>query len=107
MEKGLQKESDRNSENQHDSDSNQTTLIDMNREKEVRNLQTEINIKAEKAEIGENSDDEIRVVGCVSKSKVINLKFLKILQKTSVLLFYSSYANKVFKTSTSNFFDNV
>ena len=44
----------------------------MNREKEVRKLQPEINIKAEKAEIGENSHDEIRVVGCVSKSKVIN-----------------------------------
>ena len=72
MEKGIQKESARNSENQQDPDSNQTTLTEMNREKEVRKLQPEINIKAEKAEIGENSHDEIRVVGCVSKSKVIN-----------------------------------
>ena len=79
MEKGLQKESVGSSE--QDSDSNLTTLTDMNREKEVRKLRTEINIKAEKAEIGENSDDQIRVVGCVSKPKVINFNFLKILQK--------------------------
>ena len=72
MEKGLQKESVGSSE--QDSDSNLTTLTDMNREKEVRKLRTEINIKAEKAEIGENSDDEIRVVGCVSKPKVINFE---------------------------------
>ena len=79
MEKGLQKESVGSSE--QDSDSNLTTLTDMNREKEVRKLRTEINIKAEKAEIGQDSDDAIRVVGCVSKSKVINSKFLKILKK--------------------------
>ena len=79
MKKGLEVNSARNSENQHDSDSNQKTLNETNREKEVRKLQTEINIKAEKTEIGENSDDEIRVVGCVSKPKVINFNFLKIL----------------------------
>ena len=74
MKKGLEKNSVGNSENQQDSDSNQTTLTEMNREKEVRKLQTEINIKAE---IGVDSDDEIRVVGCVSKSKVIDFIFLK------------------------------
>ena len=96
MEKGLQKQSVRNSENQQDSDSNQTTLTEMNREKEVRKLQTEINIKAEKAEIVQDSDDEIRVVGCVSKSKVINFNFLKILQKPSVMLFYFSHTITAF-----------
>ena len=77
LKKGLEENSVGNSENQQDSDSNQTTLTEMNREKEVRKLQTEINIKAE---IGVDSDDEIRVVGCVSKSKVIGFIFLKIIQ---------------------------
>ena len=84
LKKGLEENSVRNFESHHDSDSNQTTLKDTNREKEVRKMQTEINIKAE---IGIDSDDEIRVVGCVSKSKVIDFVYLKFKNHT-VSFFY-------------------
>ena len=88
LEEGLQKESARNSENQQDSDLNQTALTGINREK-VRNLQTEINIKAEKAEkVVDTTGAGDSFVGTMYMfSPILNFLFLiGFLRKKSVFL---------------------